>query len=887
MPVRKKTQKDTAEVQSASMMLLEGSGERGAKPRPFSHEAAVRRFQGWIYSAASINARAVASVPLRLYVKKRAGQKCLWQTRKASRARMAYLKGDAKQTPDSTVYTKAQSMGDMEEVVESHPLIELLNSFNPWLNSFDACVLRMLCLELTGNFYILKVQEDGPQLPPTQLWPMMPQWTEIIPDRQRWVSGYLYGRDPMNRRVFDAADVIHFRYPNPRDLFYGLGKVEAGWAAVSLDESNHLMDLATADNMGRPDYLVVVKSAQNDALDRLDSKIKTQLRGKSKAGKWLSVSGEIDLKPLQWPPKDLAGREDVVEEIAAVFGVPVSMLKANDPNLASAKAGYQTWRESTILPMCRMDEQSLNQSLVPMYDEDLLLAYDNPVPSDEVAELNETREYVNIGLVSRNERRAELGYAAVDDPMADKLLVNGIPLGGAAPAMQFNLNQTDAPKGEPAAEAPAAGGEQEIQTVEAAVLNGAQISSAKDIVLAVVAGQLPRDSGVSMLEAFFNLTRDKAEKIMGSAGTPKPTTPNPVPATEATNGDDSNRGDDPAGAAGNAGRGVGGDDDDGQGKDAAATGAGQKSEAAEGAHGIDISMRAMFNGEHSACCLHEKAGSDEPRDMEREGPILAFAARMADIFARQRESLADAMMRMPGQKAAKESAPMQGLMDTIDLFNAEMNEAVRAALDPFMQAGGDAGQAKIREAVAKKPRKPESKKPNFDPFNVRDENVSKALDKYAVKLTQEIQGYTGRAISQTIKGEMETGGTIADISRKLREDASYAGGVLSPARSEVIARTESARGYTAGQEESWKQSGVVEGKRWELAAGACPFCEAAAAKFNSKTTPLGQAFFAKGSTLTATVDGKQRTMVMDYSDVQGPPLHPNDRCGIEAVLIGE
>ena len=38
------------------------------KQQPFSYRAAVSAYQSWIYAAASINAQAVASVPLRLYV---------------------------------------------------------------------------------------------------------------------------------------------------------------------------------------------------------------------------------------------------------------------------------------------------------------------------------------------------------------------------------------------------------------------------------------------------------------------------------------------------------------------------------------------------------------------------------------------------------------------------------------------------------------------------------------------------------------------------------------------------------------------------------------------------------------------------------------------------
>jgi hypothetical protein len=95
-----------------------------------------------------------------------------------------------------------------------------------------------------------------------------------------------------------------------------------------------------------------------------------------------------------------------------------------------------------------------------------------------------------------------------------------------------------------AADAPAAddatvgASDQHIQVTQATVLNGAQISSAKDIVLAVAAGQLPRDAGVAMLQVFFNLTPDKAEQLMASAGTTTPTTPNPVAGAATSGADD-------------------------------------------------------------------------------------------------------------------------------------------------------------------------------------------------------------------------------------------------------------------------------------------------------------------------------------------------------------
>lgn len=54
--------------------------------------------------------------------------------------------------------------------------------------------------------------------------------------------------------------------------------------------------------------------------------------------------------------------------------------------------------------------------------------------------------------------------------------------------------------------------------VQDTALNGAQISSALEIVKAVAAGELPRDAGVAMLAEFFQLDPTRAEKIMGSVG---------------------------------------------------------------------------------------------------------------------------------------------------------------------------------------------------------------------------------------------------------------------------------------------------------------------------------------------------------------------------------
>ena len=438
MPIRdlfgliKKRQTSPDKYLASSVNVVAG-GQHGAIRAPFSPDRGVRAYRSWVYAAATINANAVAALPLRLYAKK---DQSLLPTRAIERRRKAYLMGDGQgeQRPSSSVMRKAAMYGDdFEEVVGPHPVLDLLGEANPFLNGFDLAVLRVLYGELTGNAYLHPVIDEATGLP-SELWPLASHYVEVIPDEDQFIRGYLYGQNAQMKQVFETDEVIHFKRPNPGNLFYGLGKVEAAYGSILANDAVHEMDISTFANQARPDYAVVVKgSATGDQLDRFQSQVENRLKGTRKDGSFITVTGDVQFTPLNFPPKDLAGREEIVEEIAAVFGVPVSMLKANDPNLASAQTGFAQWREGTILPLVRMDEQELNQSLLPLFglEETHCLAYDNPVPTDRAFELTERQAAVSGGWRTPNEARLEEGREPIENEFAEQLLVGGQPLGGA------------------------------------------------------------------------------------------------------------------------------------------------------------------------------------------------------------------------------------------------------------------------------------------------------------------------------------------------------------------------------------------------------------------------------------------------------------------------
>ena len=268
----------------------------------------------------------------------------------------------------------------------------------------------------------------------------------------------------------------------------------------------------------------------------------------------------------------------------------------------------------------------------------------------------------------------------------------------------------------------------------------------------------------------------------------------------------------------------------------------------------------MWDGTPCEC---HKAADDTERDDESEKLIALLRDAIAGVMTQQRDAV---LALFPKGKGRKAQAPdEQQIANAVNRFNNELASAMRPILEQVLsQAGNAAMQGVGVEGV----------------FEVTSPRVADFMQNYTAALAGDISQTTVNRITTNIAAGMEAGAT----TRELRDIVETTPGFTDddiPNRADMIARTESARAYVAGTEQGWIESDVVDGKQWLLAPSACPFCETAAAEFNDKSVALGKPFYEKGTTLTA---GDGSRMVLDYSDIQGPPLHPNDRCGLTAVL---
>ena len=917
------------------------------KPQPFSNAGAVKHFSSWIYAAATINGNAVASTPLRLYVRNNRGRSKLWSTRKVDHRTKRYMLGDGRVNPSVTVMRKAAELGtDYEEVTDNHPLLNLLSRSNPFINGYDLTVLRVVWQELTGNAYLHIVTNPAMQVP-TELWPMPPQWTRVLPDEQQFLRGYLYGRSETTTEEFSADEVIHFKRPNPSDLYYGMGKLQAAWGAAEANVALHEMDLSWFANKARPDYALVIRgNASEDSIDALEKQIQSKLRGSRKTGHFLVTTADLDLKPLQFSPKDMQGRAEVVEEIAAVFGVPVSMLKANDPNLASAEAGFASWREMTVLPLCRMDEETLNQRLLPLFglEDDAVLAYDNPVPANRVQDLTERQAAVATGWMTANEARELYGLERIDsDPHADMLHVNGQPLGGipAAPAMgplgaslapaivQDAISQPATTQA--ASEAPAAPEAMKAQHVREASdvlakVKDAAIAPAAAVELLAALGfdrgtaqgmvdaqQPASGKGAAPAPALVDKAvedidtvppqqvQDNAARALAVRAEAPPsqrgmTEVGIARARDLSNGvalsedtvrrmvayferhevDKQGETWDEQGAGWQAWYGWGGDEGWAWSK--------RKVEEFDRAREAKSTPAVATKGAACGCDNHDKAvRASDLWTKADTGPLVddellnGWLKGVDKVLRKQVRAVVDALKASGGAPNAEMLDKVLGVLRSTR-WDAELVDAMQPYLARSLQHGADLGG----KAVAELAKSPAAAQLGWSSSEL-DRYVERASVRLATRAVDGVNATTEVQLRDLMGSGMQEGETASELANRVQTwaDGDKEGESMTRKRALMIARTESARAASTAEQDAWRSTGLVTGKRWLLAPDPCEFCAAAAKSFGKKGVGIDEPFYAKGDTISA---GKAGSLTLDYEDVQGPPLHPHCRCAVQPVL---
>jgi HK97 family phage portal protein len=363
------------------------------------------------WACASVNAGVCASYYPRLFVATHDGQpqaRCL--TAALDRKTEERIRSD-RTLPVRT--TKAQRL---EEVLD-HPLLRLFTRVNSEHNAFDLWEMTTLYQEVSGSCY-WKLDCDALGVPET-IWVLPSHQVRAVrkPGSANVVDGYEY-RNGTEQRTFPPDEVIHFKYPDPRNPYGpGLAPLRACYESALLTSHYNARRLAIFDNDATPSALLFPEEqVGEEERDRLERQWNQKFRHGG-AGKVLVAETRMRLELLERSMGDLAQlaeQKATKEDIANAFHVPLSYLTA-DTNLANLQAAEQQHRALAIAPRLRRRDEKLNECLIPHYDPTgrLFVLSDDPVPAHDETALRYLELALRYGLKSINEVRQERGEPPV------------------------------------------------------------------------------------------------------------------------------------------------------------------------------------------------------------------------------------------------------------------------------------------------------------------------------------------------------------------------------------------------------------------------------------------------------------------------------------------
>ena len=362
------------------------------------------------WTCASLNAAACASFPPKLYVRTRPGEpspRCL--TRPLAAKALHRLRS----APQLELYTRGAE--HIEEVLD-HPLLTLLAQVNPVHNAFDLWELTTLYQEVQGSAYWFL--DVGPLSVPQAIWVLPSQnvTPRRAPDSRNLVDYYSY-RTGTSEERFRPDQIIHFRYPDPRDPYTsGLSPLRACYEQVCLTSRYAAFKNEKFEHHAVPDAIVSPDEVLGEEeRDRLETQWQTRFR--QGGGKVVVAESALRVQLLNHSMGDLAALADMKatrEEIANAFHVPLSFL-TSETNLANLQAAEHQHMSKAVAPRLQRRDEKLNEQLLPLYDPSgrLFLASEDPIPANRELTAKEQELNLKYGVVTINEVRSESGLPPV------------------------------------------------------------------------------------------------------------------------------------------------------------------------------------------------------------------------------------------------------------------------------------------------------------------------------------------------------------------------------------------------------------------------------------------------------------------------------------------
>ncbi len=297
--------------------------------------------------------------------------------------------------------------GKRAKKTDEHPLLDLLADANPWWTGQELFEYSQMHLDLSGEaFWVLNMGRGGAV---QEIWPVPPDRMRIMASKTEYITGYQY--EYQNEKVpLKPEEVIHFKLPNPFDMYRGLGPIQA--AANDLDSELYASrwNRNFFENSARPDGVLETDQSLTDAQAQgMAQEWAMAHKGIDRAHRVAILEAGVKYKQVSVSQQDMAfveQRRMNRDIILGIYGMPLSILGITENvNRANAESGEYVFARWVLRPRLQRLARKLDETLVPMFGKGLSLTYEDPTPENRDAARADAQSGITAGYMMMNEAR--------------------------------------------------------------------------------------------------------------------------------------------------------------------------------------------------------------------------------------------------------------------------------------------------------------------------------------------------------------------------------------------------------------------------------------------------------------------------------------------------
>lgn len=328
----------------------------------------------------------------------------------------------------------------------AHGLRQLVRKPNPFITETELWGLTVLHLCLAGNAVWEKIRSASGRW--VETWPLRPDRVRVVPDKDKWISHYLYEIDGVAYPI-KVEDIIHFKTPDPLNDYFGMAPLRSAVRNTSIDNESADFVKMMLQNGGFPGLILKVEGAKDspELVKRMKAQFIQNFGGDHKGAPGVIDKDSMDIISVGLNLEQLAFPElrgDVVAKICQVFGVNPILIGAKVGLNASTYSNFEEARsagqEATIAPLQRHFSDVLDRYGVPEFgDETNEARFDtsdvSALKSVRKAKYEAMTPAVTAGYVTVNDARKFVGLDTIDpgDVFLRGFTVVEVPADGKAP----------------------------------------------------------------------------------------------------------------------------------------------------------------------------------------------------------------------------------------------------------------------------------------------------------------------------------------------------------------------------------------------------------------------------------------------------------------------